>query len=714
MMQTTIHFKNWKSDVLSGIIVGLVSIPISMGYAQIAGLPPVYGLYGSLLPILFFGLLTSSPQFVVGVDAMPAVMVSNAITAMGLTLGSPNAVSIAPVFSLLTCLWFLVFWVLRAGRVAKYISTPVMGGFISGIGATIILMQVPKLFGGSPGTGELPALVIHISGQLSHFHRLSALLGFGTVLVVLAGKKIAPKFPMPVFMMILGMILTAVFHIDQYGVKLLPQVSAGLPKLILPNIRLLKENTSELVVQSLMIALVIMAQTLLASNNYARKYQYSLDTRRELLAYSAAELASAFVGCCPVNGSVSRAGIADQFGCQSQLMSITASLVMLLVLLFGTGLLQLLPVPILTGIVVAALVGILEIKLAGRLWRTNRREFGIFMTAFAGVLFFGTVYGVMIGIALSFFSVVVRAVVPPTAFLGIIPGHEDYYDLKRNRSARAIQNTVIYRFNGNLFFANIGRFEDDIRSAVKPDTCQVIVDAAGIGNIDLTAADRLIELERSLQQNGIRLYLTGHVGSLNDQLRTLGAGCLIENGSIRKTVSLALRDCGLEAPYALEGSAFSASKSARDESESYAEFEWLYGDDADAHLDSLAREIAALLAADPSLSLHDAESQSSWGRVGLFDEDMLLDYVELNLEEMSQEGALTATALDTLEDQVESQRPHTDESMADITVQTQSYMREHDSMLRRRMAERHPRTFERAAQHRRQLQEHRKGRRELD
>ena len=575
-------------------------------------------------------------------------------------------------------------------------------------------MQIPKLFGGSPGTGELPTLVIHIAGQLSHFHWLSALLGFGTVLVILAGKKIAPKFPMPVFMMILGVILTAVFHIDQYGVKLLPQVSAGLPKLILPNIRLLKENTSELVVQSLMIALVVMAQTLLASNNYALKYQYSLDTRRELLAYSAAELASTLVGCCPVNGSVSRAGIADQFGCKSQLMSITASLVMLLVLLFGTGLLQLLPVPILTGIVVAALVGILEIKLAGRLWRTNRREFGIFMTAFAGVLFFGTVYGVMIGVALSFFSVVVRAVVPPTEFLGIIPGHEDYYDLRRNRSARAIQNTVLYRFNGNLFFANIGRFEDDIRSAVRPDTRQVIVDAAGIGNIDLTAADRLVELECSLRQNGVRLYLTGHVGSLNDQLRTLGAGCLIENGSIRKTVSLALRDCGLEAPYALEGSAFSASSSARDESESYAEFEWLYGDDADAHLDSLAREIAALLAADPSLSLPDAESQSSWGRVGLFDEDMLLDYVELNLEEMTQEGTLTATALDTLEDQVESQRPHTDESMADITAQTQSYMREHDSLLRRRMAERHPRTFERAAQHRRQLQEHRKGRREPD
>ena len=154
MVRTQIHFKNCKSDIISGIIVGLVSVPISMGYAQIAGLPPAYGLYGSLLPILLYGLLTSSPQFVIGVDAMPAVMVGNAITTMGMALGSPAAVAVVPVISLLTALWFLVFWLFRAGRVVKYISTPVMGGFISVIGATIILMQVPKLFGGDPGTGE--------------------------------------------------------------------------------------------------------------------------------------------------------------------------------------------------------------------------------------------------------------------------------------------------------------------------------------------------------------------------------------------------------------------------------------------------------------------------------------------------------------------------------------------------------------------------------
>ena len=553
--------------------------------------------------------------------------------------------------------------------------------------------------------GELPALLLHLAKQLPSFHPLSAALGFGTVGIILLSKKLAPKLPVPVFMMLLGVAATRFLGLERLGVKLLPGVAGGLPRLALPNLRLLAGNLGELIFLSMTIALVVMAQTLLASNNYAMKYAYKLDSRRELLAYAAAEMAGSLVGCCPVNGSVSRAGIADQFGCKSQLMSVTAAFTMLLVLLFGTGLLRFLPVPILTGIVIAALIGIVEHRLAGRLWKTNRGEFWIFMTALAGVLFFGTIYGVMIGVVLSFFSVVVRAVVPPTAFLGRIPGHEDFYDLKRNRSARPIRQTVIYRFNGNLFFANIDTFEAQLQAAIRPDTRQIIVDAAGIGNIDLTACDRLTALEQSLRKKGIRLYLTGHVGGLNDQLRRLGAGALIENGTVRKTMELALRDCGMAAPYALEGEDGAFRHEARDESESYAEFEWLYGEDSDQHLDALAREIAELLRKNPAMSVAEAEAHSSWGRIGLFDENTLLDYVELNLEEMAQAGVLEAKTLDSLEEQVEDSRPQLDAPLREFTAQTRSYIQEHDSGLRRHMAKRHPKAYERVVKHRQQLRE---------
>lgn len=707
-MKTAIHLKNWRSDVLSGVIVALVSIPISMGYAQIAGLPPVYGLYGSLLPILVFALLTSSPQFVVGVDAMPAVMVGNALTGMGLVLGSSEAVSLVPVISLLTGAWFILFWLFRAGNVVKYISTPVMGGFISGVGLTIILMQIPKLFGGDPGTGELPALLRHLALQAPSFHLLSALLGFGTVILILLSKKLMPKLPMAVILMLLGGLLTAVFRLDRFGVRLLPSVKRGLPGFILPDLRLMAGRVTDLILLSLTIALVVMAQTLLASNNYARKYGDRLDTRRELLAYAAAEIAGSVVGCCPVNGSVSRSGIADQFGSRSQLMSLTASAVMLLVLLFGTDLLRFLPVPILTGIVIAALIGTLELKLAKRLWKSSKRELLIFLTALLGVLLFGTIYGVVIGVVLSFFSVAVGAVIPPKAFLGQIPGHEGFYDLRRNRSARPIEGTLIYRFSGNLFFANIGGFRQDIEEAVTAETRQVIVEASGIGSIDMTAAEQLTALEHSLRQRGVRLYLTGHVGALNDQLRRLGASSLIESGAVRRTAALALRDAGLEEPYPLtEGG--KGGLPQRDESESYAEFEWLYGDHAEEKLEHLAGEIAHEFARQPGLTLAEAEKRTSWGRVGLFDEELLLDYVEVNLEEMAEEGELESGKLDALEEQVEHMRPVLDEAMTQLPEGTQAYISEHNEELRKRLARQHPAEYRHLVQHRNELHGHPEG-----
>ena len=415
--------KNLRNDILSGIIVALVSIPISMGYAQIAGLPSVYGLYGSLFPILIFGLISSSPQFVVGVDAMPAAMVGSALAAFEISAGSKEALQIVPAISILVAIWFVIFCLVRAGRIVKYISNPVMGGFISGVGFTIILMQIPKLFGGNPATGEVIALLVNIFKEFSNFNLLSFVLGFATVVIILVSKKFIPKFPMSVVMLGVGIILTLVFKIQNYGVKLLPAVEAGFPKFIIPDFRFLMENFTDYLILSLTIALVIMAQTLLASNSYASKYDYEINNTRELAAYAAMNVAAGVTGCCPINGSVSRSAIADQFGCKSQIMSVTASITMLLIVLFCTKFFVYLPVPILTGIVMSALIGILDIKQAKRLWKCNKPELLIFLTAFFGVLFLGTIYGVVIGVILSFVSVVKKAVVPPRAFLGKIPHH---------------------------------------------------------------------------------------------------------------------------------------------------------------------------------------------------------------------------------------------------------------------------------------------------
>lgn len=693
-----ISFKTAKNDIIAGIIVALVSIPISMGYAQIAGLPAAYGLYGSLLPVLVYAFTTSSPQFVFGVDATPAVLVGGTLAALGVTTGSDEAMRLVPAITLVVAAWLLIFSLIKAGRIVNYISTPVMGGFISGIGITIILMQVPKLFGGTAGTGELIELILHITDQLKYFNVLSAVLGFGTVVIILVCKKYMPKFPMSVVLMVLGAMATAFLHIDRFGVKLLPHVDAGFPKLSIPDVTLLRNNTSEIVVLGLTCALVIMAQTLLATNNYANRYGYKVDNNREVLAYSLANVASAVSGSCPLNGSVSRTGIADQFGCKTQLMSVTAAVTMLVVVLFATPLLEYLPVPILTGIVVAALIGIVEYKLADKLRKVNRAEFFIFLAAMFGVLLFGTIYGVIIGVILSFIAVIIRAVVPPRSLLGCIPGHEGFYNLNRNRNALEIQHVVMYRFSGNLFFANVSTFLQDIENAIKDDTRVVIVDASGIGSIDITAADRLVSFNKILKDKGLRFYITEHVGNVNDQLRKLGAGCLVEEGVTRRTISLALRDAGVDRPYPLAGTLeqTEAHNDFIEDNERLAEIEWAFGEDASEWLDKFAVQMTDdITHMDennehiPDNVLAEAESKNTWGRIGLFDEDELLERVEMHLSELTQNNSNA----EALEERIEERRLRLEAKIAKLNPDALAHLRQHRREVMLHFKENNPEAY---------------------
>ena len=693
-----ISFKTAKNDIIAGIIVALVSIPISMGYAQIAGLPAAYGLYGSLLPVLVYAFTTSSPQFVFGVDATPAVLVGGTLAALGVTTGSDEAMRLVPAITLVVAAWLLVFSLIKAGRIVNYISTPVMGGFISGIGITIILMQVPKLFGGAAGTGELIELILHITDQLKYFNVLSAVLGFGTVVIILVCKKYMPKFPMSVVLMVLGAMATAFLHIDRFGVKHLPHVDAGFPKLSIPDVTLLRDNTSEIVVLGLTCALVIMAQTLLATNNYANRYGYKVDNNREVLAYSLANVASAVSGSCPLNGSVSRTGIADQFGCKTQLMSVTAAVTMLVVVLFATPLLEYLPVPILTGIVVAALIGIVEYKLADKLRKVNRAEFFIFLAAMFGVLLFGTIYGVIIGVILSFIAVIIRAVVPPRSLLGCIPGHEGFYNLNRNRNALEIQHVVMYRFSGNLFFANVSTFLQDIENAIKDDTRVVIVDASGIGSIDITAADRLVSFNKILKDKGLRFYITEHVGNVNDQLRKLGAGCLVEEGVTRRTISLALRDAGVDRPYPLAGTLeqTEAHNDFIEDNERLADIEWAFDEDASEWHDKFAVQMTDDITHIDENSEHipdnvlaEAESKNTWGRIGLFDEDELLERVEMHLSGLTQNNSNA----EALEERIEERRLRLEAKIAKLNPDALAHLRHHRREVMLHFKENNPEAY---------------------
>ena len=642
-MPSKFHIK----DILGGIIIALVSIPISMGYAQIAGLPMQYGLYGSVLPIFLFGLLTTSKDFVFGVDAAPAALTGAAVVSLGIVPESEQALSAVPTIAFLAGCWLLLFFFLKAGKIVKYISEPVMAGFVSGICCTIILMQTPKLFGGTPGTGEGIELIEHIIQQLSLFNPISMLLGIATIGIIMLGKKLIPKVPMSVIMMIAAVLATVMFHVNHYGVRLLPEVERGFPIFSFkPYIDI--NNITDMIFSSLSIAAVILSESLLASKGNAVKDGYQLNSNREILAYATANFAAAAAGCCPVNASVSRTGIVRQFGAKSQWLSVSAAVTMLIVLYFGTPVIKYMPVPILTAIVISALMNACEFSVAKRLFNTSRTEFYIFLAAFFGVLIFGTVAGVMIGIVLSFMAVVIRAVAPPRAFMGVIPDKDGFFTLGRNSEAMPVKNTIIYRFSGNLFFANIETLENDIENAVTDETENIIIDARAVGSMDIAAADTLVMMYQKYAQRNIRFYFTEHIGEVNDLLKQYGKTDFLNSGAVRMTVTLALRDAGLKPPYPTEKDIITPQKQKRLQYKNaynrsargiQAELEWVFGKDTENFKSALADEIYENVMKhnyDESDIIETAENSTHWGKFNLFDEEDLLDRLELKIIKSSE------------------------------------------------------------------------------
>lgn len=623
--------KNIIKDILAGIIIMAVSIPISMGYAQIAGLPAVYGLYGSVFPILVFAFFSTSPQFIFGVDAAPAALVGSALISLHVESGSKEAMAVVPVLTFFVAVWLLAFYIMKAGKLVNYISAPVMGGFITGICTTIILMQLPKLMGGTAGTGELPELAVHIARTAKQINVPSLIMGIAALAILLLSKKRIPKFPMAVVLMAAGALMTRFLPVESWGVKTLDTVEIGLPKWSIPDLSLVPMN--EVITISLSVAVVIMAETLLAENNFAQKNGYRIDDNQEILAFSMGNLAAALTGCCPINGSVSRTAMGEQYQGKTQLTGIVAGLSMMMLLLCGTGFIGYLPVPVLTAIVISALLGATEFELAVRLWKVSRTECLIFAGAFVGVLLLGTINGVLIGMILSFSEMIIRNAKPATCFLGIQPGHRHFRDLKEGVQIHQIEGVVIYRFSSNLFFANVSVLQKDIEDSIREDTRAVILDASGIGSIDITAADRLEILYRSLKEKGIRFYITEHIAELNEQMRKLGLGYLIEEGCARRTIHIALKDMGIKRPYPLEGGVDNEERSASRKrvDNRVQEFVWAFGSDTEAEIEKqIMRQIEQLKQNGDVENLFHGR----WAHMEELDQDEWLEHLEEHLKEI--------------------------------------------------------------------------------
>lgn len=680
--------ENLGKDILAGLIIMAVSIPISMGYAQIAGLPAVYGLYGSVLPILFFAVFSTSPQFIFGVDAAPAALVGSALLSMGIESGSEEAMRAVPVLTLFVALWLFAFSYMKAGKLVNYISAPVMGGFITGICTTIILMQIPKLFGGSAGVGEFFELAAHIGESLEKLNLPSLLLGLFALFILLLSKKLIPKFPMAVLLMAAGACMTKFLSLKKWGVVTLSAVEPGLMPFALPDISVIPVR--EAVMISLSVAIVIMAETLLAENSFAQKNGYRINDNQEIFAFAMGNLIAALTGCCPINGSVSRTAMGEQYQARTQLTGIVAGISMLVLLLGGTGFIGYLPVPILTAIVISALLGATEFDLAIRLWKISRTECMIFVGAFIGVLFLGTINGVLIGILLSFAEVIIRTAKPARCFLGIQPGHRHFRDLKESSQIHAVSGVLIYRFSSNLFFANIQVLRQDIEDHVTQETKAVILDASGIGSIDITAADGLDILCKSLQKQNIRFYITEHIAGLNEQLRKLGLGYLIEEGHVRRTIHIALKDMGIGRPYPLEGGVDNTERSAsrKRADNRVQEFVWAFGQDAETAIEKqIEKQIEQLKeTGDVEALLH-----GRWAHMEELDEDEWLEYLEEHLKEIVN---ISGKDEQTLAEKIEAHRKEVHDRIAQEHPELAQKFRERRHILDAHLKERRPEVYE--------------------
>lgn len=679
--------RNLGKDILAGLIIMAVSIPISMGYAQIAGLPAVYGLYGSVFPILIFALFSTSPQFIFGVDAAPAALIGSALAGLNITSGSTEALAAVPMLTFFVALWLLIFSFLKAGKLVNYISAPVMGGFITGICSTIILMQVPKLMGGTAGVGEFPELAEHIAETAKNINVPAVILGVIALAILLISKKIIPKFPMAVVLMVIGAVLTAVLSLRDWGIQTLAAVEPGLPKWSLPDFSAVP--LKEAVTISLSVAVVIMAETLLAENSFAQKNRYQINDNQEIMAFSLGNFAAAFTGCCPINGSVSRTAMGEQYQAKTQLTGLVAGGSMIILLLCCTGFIGYLPIPVLTAIVISALLGATEFELVPRLWKVSRTECFIFLGAFFGVLFLGTINGVLIGIILSFTEMIIRTAKPATCFLGIQPGHKHFRALKEGQQIHPISGVVIYRFSSNLFFANISVLQREIEAALKEDTKAVILDASGIGSMDITAADRLNLLSESLKEKGIRFYITEHISGLNTQMRKLGLGHLIENGNVRRTIHIALKDMGYNRPYPLEGGVENTERSAslKRADNRVQEFVWAFGADAEAEMErQIIRQIEHLKETkDVEGLLH-----GSWSHMDEWDMDEWLEHLEEHLKEIVSISGKDEHALAL---RIEQHRQEIHEQIAKEHPELAERFRERRHVLDEHLKEQHPEVF---------------------
>jgi high affinity sulfate transporter 1 len=517
--------RGWlRSDLTAGLVLTAVLVPVGMGYAEAAGLPAINGLYATIVPLLVYAIFGPSRILVLGPDSSLAAIIAAVI--IPLAAGDADrTIALAGMLAVFTGLLCILAGVARLGFITELLSKPIRYGYMNGIALTVLISQLPKLFGFSAeGNGFLQNTASFIQGVLSGKTNWAALIvGASTLLFILLTKRFK-RFPGVLVAVVGATLVTGFFELaTQAGIPVLGALPQGLPSFSFPTITL--QDIRPLLAGALAIAVVSFADTSVLSRSYAARTGATVDPNQEMLALGAANLTTGFFQGFSISSSSSRTPVAEASGSKTQLTSITGAIMIALLLIFAPTLLQNLPTTALAAVVIASAIGLFEIKDLRRLYRIQRWEFWLSIVCFLGVAIFGPVPGILFAILVALAEFVWDGWRPHYAVMGRVDGIKGYHDITRYPEARRIPGLVLFRWDAPLFFANAEQFHKIILQAVSTSPTPahwIVVAAEPVTSVDVTAADMLAQLDEELHKAGVQLVFAEMKDPVKDKLKRFG------------------------------------------------------------------------------------------------------------------------------------------------------------------------------------------------
>jgi SulP family sulfate permease len=490
----------------AGVTLLAIAVPLNIGYAQIAGLPPAAGLYALIIPTLVYALTVSSRQVVASPDAAAAALVASSVG--GLAVGGADYATLALAQAIISGVMFLLLAVFKLGFLASFLSKPILIGFVGGLALDIMVSQVAKMLGVSIDSGaEFVEKTIQLFSGLGTLNPVSVLISAIAVAVLLAGKRWMPRIPWALAVLVLATIAVVIADLDDAGVDVLGEVPAGPPTLTWP----LLDWTMwlALIPSAIALTLVTTAEGLLVSRSYAEKRGYPEDPNRDLFAFGLGNIAAGASGSFAVGASTSRTAAMDQAGSRTQLPSLILAGGTLLLLLFGTALLADIPSPAIGAIVAVAIVPLLGVREFIALFRRDRGEFFVGAVCFVTTVFVGAIPGIVVAFVFALINLAQRASRPAIDVLQSDGEPTDSLLEDAPRGAVTAPGVVVVRMAAPLFFANATVFSDAVQKAItgaKDDTvAHLVLDMEAVTDIDVTGAESFEALERWLDAQGVTL-----------------------------------------------------------------------------------------------------------------------------------------------------------------------------------------------------------------